>query len=50
MFGFMSNTNAQDDEDMLRQCVQLYIRSNKLCTFHYCSTDVKLKLLKSDCA
>ena len=28
----------------------LYIRSNKLLrTFHYCSTDVKLELLKSYC-
>ena len=44
--GFMFNTNAQDDEDMLRQMRTLYIRSNKLLrTFHYCSTDVKLELL-----
>ena len=46
--GFMFNTNAQDDEDMLRQVHTLYIRSNNLLrTFHYCSTDVKLKLFKS---
>ena len=48
--GFMFNTNAQDDEDMLRQMRTLYIRSNKLLrTFHYCSTDVKLELFKSYC-
>ena len=48
--GFMFNTNAQDDEDMLRQMHTLYIRSNKLLrTFHYCSTDVKLGLFKSYC-
>ena len=49
--GFMFNTNAQDDVvDMLRQMRTLYIRSNKLlCTFHYCSTDVKLELFKSYC-
>ena len=48
--GFMFNTNAQDDEDMLRQMRTLYIRSNKLlCTFRYCSTDVKLELFKSYC-
>ena len=42
--GFMFNTNAQDDEDMLKQMRTLYIRSNNLlCTFHYCSTDVKLE-------
>ena len=46
----MFNTNAQDDEDMLRQMLTLYIRSNKLLrTFHYCSTDVKLELFKSYC-
>ena len=44
----MFDTNAQDDEDMLRQMRTLYIRSNKLIrTFHYCSTDVKLELFKS---
>ena len=43
----MFNSNAQDDEDMLRQMCNLYIRSNKsLHTFHYCSTDVKLDCLK----
>ena len=48
--GFMFNTNAQDDEDMLRQMRTLYIRANKLLrTFHYCSTDVKLELFKSYC-
>ena len=46
----MFNTNAQDDEDMVRQMRTLYIRSNKLLrTFHYCSTDVKLELFKSYC-
>ena len=46
----MFNTNAQDDEDMLRQMNTLYIQSNKLlCTFHYCSTDIKLKLFKTNC-
>ena len=48
--GFMFNTNAQDDEDMLRQMRTLYIRSNKLLrTFHYCATVVKLELFKSYC-
>ena len=48
--GFMFNTNAQDDEDMLRQMRTLYIRSNKLLrTFYYCSTNVKLELFKSYC-
>ena len=48
--GFMFNTNAQDDEDMLRQMCTLYIRSNKLLrTFHYCSTDVNFELFKSYC-
>ena len=48
--GFMLNTNAQDDEDMLRQKRTLYIRLNKLLrTIHYCSTDVKLELFKSYC-
>ena len=48
--GFMFNTNAQDDEDMLRQMRILYIRSNKLLrTFYYCSTDVNLELFKSYC-
>ena len=48
--GFMFNTNAQDDENMLRQMRTLYIRSNKLLrSFHYCSTDVKLELFKSYC-
>ena len=28
--GFMLNTNAEDDEDMLRQMHTLYTRSNKL--------------------
>ena len=28
--GFMFNSNAQDDEDMLRQMHNLYIRLNKL--------------------
>ena len=47
-FTCMFNTNAQDDEEMLRQMLTLYIRSNKLLrTFHYCSTDVKLELFKS---
>ena len=42
--GFMFNSNGQDDEDMLRQMRNLYIRSHKLLrTFHYCSSDVKLK-------
>ena len=46
----MFNTNAEDDEDMLRQMCTLYVRSNKLLrTFHYCSTDVKLELFKSYC-
>ena len=45
--GFMFNTNAQEDEDMLRQMRTLYIRSNKLLrTFYYCSTDVKFELFK----
>ena len=45
--GFMFNTNAQDDEEMLRQMRALYIRSNKLLrTFHYCSTG---QLFKSYC-
>ena len=48
--GSMFNTNAQHDEDMLRQMRALYIRSNKLLhTFHYCSTGVKLELFKSYC-
>ena len=48
--GFMFNSNGQDDEDMLRQMRNLYIRSNKLLrTFHYCSSDVKLELFKSYC-
>ena len=48
----MFNTNAQDDEDMLRQMRTLYnIRSNKLLrTFYYCSTNVKLELFKSYCS
>ena len=47
---FMFNSNGQDDEDMLRQMRNLYIRSNKLLrTFHYCSSDVKLELFKSYC-
>ena len=46
----MFNSNAQDDEDMLRQMRNLYICSNKLLrTFHYCSTDVNLELFKSYC-
>ena len=46
----MFNSNGQDDEDMLRQMRNLYIRSNKLLrTFHYCSSDVKLELFKSYC-
>ena len=48
--GFMLNANGKDDEDMQRQMSNLYIRSNKLLrTFHYCSSDVKLKLFKSYC-
>ena len=48
--GFMFNSNGQDDEDMLRQMRNLYIRSNNLLrTFNYCSTDVKLELFKSYC-
>ena len=43
-------SNGQDDEDMLRQMRNLYIRSNKLLrTFHYCSFYVKLELFKSYC-
>ena len=39
--GFMFNSKAQDDEDMLRQMHNLYICSNKLLrTFHYCSSDL----------
>ena len=50
LVGSMFNTNAQDDEGMLRQMRTLYIRSNKLLrTFHYCSTNVKLELFKSYC-
>ena len=46
--GFMFNSNGQDDEDMLRQMHNLYIRSNKLfCTFHYCFSDLKLELFIS---
>ena len=46
--GFMFNSNGQDDEDMLRQMRNLYIRSNKLLrTFHNCTSDVKLELFKS---
>ena len=49
--GFMFNSNGQDDEDMVRQMRNLYIRSNKLLrTFHYCSSDVKLELFKSYCS
>ena len=45
----MFNTNAQDDEDMLRKMRTLYIPSNKLLRiFHYCS-DVKLELFKRCC-
>ena len=33
--GFMFNTNAQDDEDMLRQMRTLYIRSNALRITHF---------------
>ena len=44
----MFNWNGQDDEDMLRQMRNLYIRSNKLLRY-YCSTDVKLELFKSYC-
>ena len=45
----MFNSNGQDD-DILRQMRNLYIRSNKLLrTFHYCSSDVKLELFKSYC-
>ena len=41
--GFMFNSNGQDDEDMLRQMRNLYIRSNKLLrTFHYCSSELEL--------
>ena len=48
--GFMFNSNGQDDEDMLRQMRNSYIRSNKLLrTSHYCSSDVKLDLFKSYC-
>ena len=48
--GFMFNSNGQDDEELLRQMRNLYIRSNKLLrTFHYCSSDVKLELFKSYC-
>ena len=37
----MFNSNAEDDEDMLRQIRNLYICSSKLLrTFHYCSTSV----------
>ena len=46
----MFNSNGQDDEGMLRQMRNLYIRSNKLLrTFHYFSSDVKLELFKSYC-
>ena len=46
----MFNTNAQNDEDMLREMRTLYIRSNKLLRpFHYCPVDVKLELFKSYC-
>ena len=46
----MFNTNAQDDEDMLRQMRTLCNRSNKLLrTLHCCSSDVKLELFKSYC-
>ena len=39
--GFMSNSNGQDDEDMLRHMHNLYSCSNKLLhTFYYCSSDV----------
>ena len=47
----MFNSNGQDDKDMPRQMRDLYIRSNKLLrTFRYCSSDVKLELLKGYCA
>ena len=46
----MFNSNGQDDQHMLRQMRNLYIRSNKLLrTFYYCSSDVKLELFKSYC-
>ena len=42
------NMNSRDSDDMLRQMCTLYNRSNKLlCTFHYCSIDVKLVLFRS---
>ena len=49
--GFKFNSNGQDDEDMLLQMRNLYIRSNKLLrTFHYCSSDVNLELFESYCS
>ena len=42
--------DLSNDEDMLRQMRNLYIRSNKILrTLHYCSSDVKLELFKSYC-
>ena len=48
--GFRFNSNGQDDEDMLRQMRNLYVRLIRLLrTFHYWSSDVKLELFKSYC-
>ena len=46
--GFTFNMNSQDDD--LRHMRTLYIRSNKLLrTFHYCTIDGKLELIRSFC-
>ena len=48
--GSTFNMNSHDDNDMMRQMRTLYIRSNKLLrTFHCCTIDVKLELLRSFC-
>ena len=43
--GFRFNTNAQDDEDMLRQMRTLYIRSNK----YYALFIIVLLMLNCNC-
>ena len=48
--GFTFNMNSQDDDDMLRRMLTLYIRSNKLLrTFHCCTIDSKLELFRGFC-
>ena len=49
--GHIISSNGKDDQDIMRQCQQLYARCNVLLRkFHMCCMDVKVKLFSTYCS